>query len=139
LPINVGINVKRLRGLDARELANRYSSHFASCINQIAKTFDSEFNELARKIRENPKYFEDTQNLPLQVTEHGPVPSLTRLPMPHGPAGDVNEPEFPDRLTGYRYQKLTHQKALIKSGKYKVMVNGVPQEYTFEICGPEID
>jgi hypothetical protein len=139
LPVSLGINVKRLRGIESRELANRYNRHFAACIAQIAKTFDSEFNELARHVRVNPKYFEDTQNLPLQRTEHGAIPSLTPMPRPHGPSGDVEEPEFPDGLSGYKYEKLTHQRALVKSGTYKVLVNGILQEYTFKIDGPEID
>jgi hypothetical protein len=139
LPVSLGINVKRLRGIESLELAARYCHHFAACVGQIAKTFDSEFNELARQVRKNPKCFEATQNLPLQRAEHGAIPNLTLMPPPQGPAGDVKEPEFPDGVSGYKYEKLTHQRALVKSGTYKVLVNGVFQEYTFKIDGPEID
>lgn len=139
LPISLGINVKRFRGLESRSLGDRYSVHFAVCASHIARTFNDEFNELARLVRESPRHFEDTQNLPLKETEHGPISDLSPLPGPQGPAGDVAEPEFPDGLSGYKYEKLSHQRALIKSGIYKVLVKGVLQEYTFEIDGPEID
>ena len=77
--------------------------------------------------------------MPLEKTEHGAIPSLTPMPSPQGPAGTVKEPEFPDELSGYRYEMLRHQRALVKSGTHKVIVNGLVQEYTFKIEGPEID
>lgn len=139
LPICLGLNVKRLRGIESKSLADRYGFHFEVCVSHIAGTFNDEFNELARFVRGNPQFFEDTQNLPLQESEHIATPSLAMMPGPQGPAGDVAEPEFPDELSGYKYEKLSHQRALIKSGAYEVLVKGVRQTVTFQIEGPEID
>ena len=138
LPVAIGLNVKRLVGVDSRALAERHVRHFSSCVTRISRTFNSEFNSLARHVRDNPGHFSETQNLPLEMQKHGPIPTLRPMPTPSGAAGDVEEPEFADGLNGYKYEKLNHQRALIKSGTYRVPVNGTMEEYHFKIDGPEI-
>jgi hypothetical protein len=139
LPVTLGLNVKRLVGIESRDLAGRYVGHFSSCVTRIARTFDAEFNSLARHVRDNPKHFSETQNLPLEMQQHGPIPTLQPMPKPTGAAGDVKEPQFPDQLSGYKYEMLNHQRALIRSGTYRVQVEGKLVDYDFEITGPEID
>lgn len=139
LPVSLGINVKRMVGIEDRHLAERYVRHFSSCVTRIARRFDDEFNSLGRSVRDKPEIFGQTSNLPLVHQSHGPIPSLRPLPSPHGPAGDVQEPDFVEELAGYKYERLTHQRALIKSGTYNVSVDGKPEQYTFDIKGPDID
>jgi hypothetical protein len=139
LPISVGLNVKRIVGLELRELAERYVRHFSSCVTRVARTFDAEFDEFARLTRDHPDYFRRTATLPIERIEHGPIPTLRPLPGPTGPAGNVKEPEFAAELSGYKYQKLTHERGLLKSGTYAVRINGAFVDYTFDVRGPDID
>lgn len=138
LPVELGINVKRIRGIEDRALSERYLEHVASCVMRLSTIFDEEFNNLARQVRDDPSLFGLTANIPTEISRDGPNPNLTALPPPKGAASNVEEPDFSDKIGGYRFEMLTHKRALVRSGTYLVLVNGTPQEFTFVIEGPEI-
>jgi hypothetical protein len=137
LPIGVGMNVKRLMGIGSVPLLERYVKHFAMCQRRISETFDSEFNALCRMVRDDPSLFAPT--LPREKIEGGTEQVLEPLPRPSGAAGDVREPDFPAEFDGYRYERLSHQRALIKTGTYSVKADGNDSDLFFEIRGPSID
>jgi hypothetical protein len=133
LPVAVGINIKRLMGIERRGLAERYAKHFSTCVNRISRQLTNEFAGLARHLRDNPGDFISTANLP--VGREVPESKSFR---PTGPAGNVKEPDFPPSLAGYKYELSTYQRVLIKSGTYRVLINGVWKEATFEVGKTDI-
>src|SRR6266849_1711679 len=43
LPVNLGINVKAMMGIEVRALAERYQAHLSVCVSGIKDTFEAEF------------------------------------------------------------------------------------------------
>jgi hypothetical protein len=138
LPVSLGLNVKRLVGIESKTLAERYLSHLDVCVARISAAFDVEFKAMARHVRDHPEHFRQTQNIPTEITQHGAIDTLQLLPKPSGAAGGVKEPAFEGIEAGYKYQMITHQVALVKSGTYDVQVNGKKEQYHLKIDGPEI-
>jgi hypothetical protein len=131
LPIVLGINVKSMLGIASRDLALRYENHLSICDSRLEQLLNLECSELAAGAKLHPDAFNATHNIP-EVHE-GPVPlgaDLTNLPRPTGPAGTVENPSFPDGLSGYDYITLTHQIPLLESGEYVVTTNGIEQKIT---------
>jgi hypothetical protein len=134
LPLMLGINVKRLIGIDDRNLGERYHSHMAVCAAGVKELFLEAYAALSQQVRDRPNLFHSTQSIPTTEIE---LPAtggkLDKLPGPVGDASTVSEPDFPDGMSGYRYQMITHQRPLIEGGKYTVSVKGVPTEHILEI------
>jgi hypothetical protein len=139
LPLAIGMNVKRLIGVENRELAQKYEKHFSLCAKRIARTFEAEFVQFARLVRDHPEYFDQTKTLPTEKIELSQSPNLQLMRGPSGSAGDVEEPEFAPQFAGYKYQKLTYQRSLVKSGLYPVRIDGKLVRYFFATSGPNID
>jgi hypothetical protein len=128
LPISLGLNVKGIMGIKTRDLAERYEKHISSCATAIENALNRECNQLAEVARLYPAEFDKTHNLPANVQKvetKGTHPTLLK---PSGPAADVAEPSFPEGMSGYQYLMLSHEVALIESGKHIVNINGVATE-----------
>jgi hypothetical protein len=131
LPLSLGINVKVIFGIESYDLASRYEKHLSICDTNIEKILNDECNELASEARLHPSEFDKTHNIPLVKEELTLGLDFKDLPRPAGPAGAVENPVFPQGLSGYRYVTLTHQISLIKSGTYTVTEDGVSKELIF--------
>jgi hypothetical protein len=132
-PLAFGLNVKAMGGIEDRPLAERYRSHLAACKAAIEALLNRTCQELAAHAEKYPEVFRKTNNLP-EVTHQVDLSRDREFrPGPIGPASEVEKPNFPDGLTGYRYFTLRHQIALIGSGTYNIHLNGVPTEITLTV------
>jgi hypothetical protein len=128
LPLTLGINVKGIFGIESHDLALRYEKHFSICAMTLEQILNLECNELALEARIHPSEFHKTHNIPEVKGELSSGSEFRDLPRPMGPAGVVENPVFPQGLSGYRYLTLTHQISLVESGKYVVTVDGIAKE-----------
>lgn len=130
-PLMLGINVKGILGIESYDLALRYEKHLSICDLTLEGILNHECKELTSEARIHPIEFHKTHNIP-EVKERIDVgPELKHLPRPAGPAAVVENPVFPEGLSGYRYVTLTHQIALIESGKYIITEDGLAKEIVF--------
>lgn len=137
-PISVGINVKSLVGIETLNLAERYVSHFAFCVQFVQEKFKGEFKQLASHLRKYPNHFVET--LSPEKIELPPTKVLRKFTGPIGPASTVEEPSFSSNLLGYRYNLYRHELALIESGSYKFTNEaGEEGEITFVVGPPTIN
>jgi hypothetical protein len=129
LPVTLGINVKGIFGIESYDLALRYEKHLSICAIAVEQLLNLECNELASEARIHPAEFHKTHNIP--ETKHEGIildSEFKNLPPPAGPAAGVDNPTFPEGLSGYKYITLTHQISLIESGKYAVTLDGIVKE-----------
>ncbi|HYM37480.1 MAG TPA: hypothetical protein VES96_03665 [Nitrospiraceae bacterium] len=133
LPIEIGITVKGMFGIETRALAERYQVHFLICMTAIEEALNQELQAVSLQAQKHPVEFNATHNVPVSTSEWKITTEDNEFPGPTGPASGVEEPTFPEELSGYRYLTLRHKFALIKSGKYKIHVNGVPREVAFTV------
>jgi hypothetical protein len=131
LPLRLGINVKGILGIESHDLALRYEKHLSVCDLNLEKILNHECRELASEARMHPAEFHKTHNIPEVKEEITLGPESKDLPPPAGPAAVVENPVFPEGLSGYRYITLTHQISLIESGKYIVTEDGMAKEMIF--------
>jgi hypothetical protein len=132
LPVTLGINVKGMLGIASRDLASRYEKHIAICAHRLEEVLSQECNELAAQAKLYPDAFNSTHNIP-EIREKL-IPSdsnFSDLPRAAGAAGTVEEPSFPDGLSGYNYVLLTHQIPLQDSGEYVVTIDGIKCKIEF--------
>jgi hypothetical protein len=97
----------------------------------LEKILNHECKELASEARLHPSEFHKTHNIPPVKEEFKLGLEFEDLPGPTGPAAVVENPVFPQGLSGYRYITLTHQISLVESGKYIVTEDGVTKEIIF--------
>ncbi|MFD0986334.1 hypothetical protein [Methyloligella solikamskensis] len=133
LPVQLGINVKAMMGIEDRTLATRYESHIGACALAIESELNSDCGELVAAILEHPETFAETHNIAEHSRELPSAEEFADLPPPEGPAAQVENPPFEEGLAGYRYSALRHQVPLLKSGKYKITVDGKEAEIEFSI------
>jgi hypothetical protein len=133
LPIELGINVKSMFGIEKRTLAERYQAHFQACLEVIEEMLNRELKQVVDQAKKYPEEFKATHNVPISTSEYKITTEDKEFPGPTGPASQVTEPPFPEGLSGYRYLTLQHKLPLIKSGTYTIYANGVPQEITFTV------
>lgn len=136
LQISIGVNVKTMAGLASSGLAQRYRAHFLACMSALEERLNQELRELATEARKYPSEFNATHNVRMDTRQWQPSSRLAEFPGPTGPASDVEEPSFPEGMSGYRYVILRHQFALIESGTYTVHTDGKPVQVTFTV-GPD--
>ncbi len=126
LPVTLGINVKGMLGIASHDLATRYEKHIAMCERRLEEVLNQECNELAAEAKLYPEAFNSTHNIPeVQEKLISCDSTFADLPRPGGAAGTVENPSFPDGLSGYHYVTLTHQIALQDSGEYEVTIDGI--------------
>lgn len=133
LPIRLGIKVKGMLGIESRSLAGKYEKHIAAAAVTIESSLNRDCTELAEHARRHPAVFESTHNVPLASREVKFGVTEEAFPEPTGEAATVEEPSFPEHLSGYRYQTLTHEIALITGGTYVIHENGVPKEIILSV------
>jgi hypothetical protein len=133
LPVAMGVNVKCIVGIEARPLAERYQAHFRTCLTVIEEMLNRDLREIAARAQTHPEEFHATHNIPAAILEVKPTIELADFPGPVGAAGDVAEPSFSERLSGYKYLTVRHELALIESGTYSIHDRGVPIDVTFEV------
>jgi hypothetical protein len=131
IPLALGFNVKAMVGIENVALAGRYQRHLRVCMEGIENALNMECSELAAQSRLYPEAFSQGQNIPAVRQTFQVSPTEANIPAPIGVAGNVEEPSFPDGLSGYHYMMLRHQIVLIDDGKYTIHVDGIPQEITF--------
>jgi hypothetical protein len=131
-PVTLGINVKGMCGIESRDLALRYERHLSICDGELERILNLECGELTSEAKRHPDAFNETHNIPEVREEVTPLDSDFRnLPRPTGPAAIVENPSFPEGLSGYSYITLTHQIPLVESGEHVVTVDGIEQKITF--------
>lgn len=131
LPVSLGAKVKTMSGISSLELAGRYKSHFLAAALGMENLLGKEFKSLVDQIKREPQEFLKTQNIPTstKLVAAGEVTDA----QPSGPVSVVAQPAFSPGLDGYSYVQLTHQVALLDSGKYQILSDGVPSEITFDV------
>jgi hypothetical protein len=109
LPISLGMQVKTLCGIESRDLAIRYETHLSACDDKLEELLSLECNELAEEAKKHPGTFHMTHNIP-EVRQEVTVPGseMASFPSPAGPAATVENPSFPEGLSGYHYITLRH-------------------------------
>jgi len=127
-PLSLGVNVKGIFGIESHDLASRYEKHLSICDKSLEKILNDECNELAAEARLHRPEFQSTHNIPMIKEEFKLGSEFDNLPRPTGPAGVVENPVFPEGLSGYRYVTLMHQISLMESGTYTVTEDGVAKE-----------
>lgn len=128
IPLMIGINVKGLFGILARELAARYEAHLRVCVMSIEKMLQDEGAQLAAEAQLHREIFDASHNVPSirQAVTVEPQQKITVRPV--GPAASVENPSFPIGLSEYVYQTATYQIPMLSSGTYTMMMNGEPAE-----------
>jgi hypothetical protein len=129
LPLTSGVNVKGIFGIGSHDLALRYEKHLSICAMTLEHILNLECKELGSEARLHPSEFHKTHNLPeVRDKELISGSEFNNLPPPTGPAASVENPAFPQGLSGYSYITLTHQISLVESGKYAVTIDGIAKE-----------
>jgi hypothetical protein len=114
-------------GIESRDLAVRYEKHLSICDDRIEELLNIECNELAEEAKRHPSAFDATHNIP-EVRQDVAISSseMAAFPVPTGQAGTVNNPSFPEGLSGYNYITLSHEYARLAARCHEV--RGVARE-----------